>query len=570
MKNRQTILAAQFPVSLSIQQNLGMILDLLGNAEPGDIVLFPEGAVSGYSHDLTYLKTIDPDELSAALEELRNQSQKRGIHLWVGTCAQEFGNWFNLAIGFTPAGAIHRYTKINLANHERGAITPGSDLPIFELTTPNGIIKIGVQICREVRYPEQWGWLARQGAQIILHLNNAINDRRFLPVWRSHLVSHAASNQRFVVSANNAAPEQNCPTVAISPQGWVIEEIISDQPAFLRIDLDLTQVSDGYLDQTRRDVVIIEAPSQKDRRKIARSMQMEKLQADFDEMKKDPALFDDANLTRRTEALEFINMIEDMARVRARDRDLQDLYYQAHNFRQRLEHINTRLFSKLRGQILMGEYTPEQLRAYFDQFTEYQPTKPGKPHYGYENLDGLVSGVFLTQSIPEETLEREYGMVRYQPTPASVILEMIDQVNFSEEDMFYDLGSGLGLVTGLVNLLTGVCCIGVEYQPAYCEYASQRAEELKFKNITFINADARKVDYMDGTVFFMFNPFGGEIFDIVLEKLRGEAQKRKITICSYGASTPELANLPWLQVKDQNTLDEFRLAIFSNIDHTPK
>ena len=570
MKNHQPILAAQFPVSISIQQNLETIVGMLDYAQPGDIVLFPEGAVSGYSHDLTFLKTIDPDELIAALDELQEQAQKRKIHLWVGSCIQEFGNWFNSAIGFTPAGIIHRYAKINLANHERGVITPGSDLPVFELINPNGIVKVGVQICREIRYPEQWGWLARQGAQVILHLNNAINDVRFLPIWRSHLISHAASNQRFVVSVNNAAPEQNCPTVAVSPQGWVIEEIISGQSAFFRVELDLAQVSDIYLNQTRRDVVAIDVPSQKDRRKITRSMQMEKLQADFDEMKKDPALFDEANLTRRTEALEFINMIEDMSRVRAKDRDLQELYYQAHNFRQRLEHINTRLFSKLRGQIQMGEYTPRQLRTYFDQFTDYQSDSPARPHYGYENLDGLVSGVFLTQPIPEETLEREYGMVRYQPTPASVILEMIDQVNFSEQDVFYDLGSGLGLLTGLVNLLTGVCCIGVEYQPVYCEYASQRAEELRLRNIRFINGDARDVNYADGTVFFMFNPFGGDIFDPVLEKLHREAQKRKIIICSYGASTPELANLPWLQVKDQNTLDEFRLAIFSNIDHTPK
>jgi ubiquinone/menaquinone biosynthesis C-methylase UbiE len=123
----------------------------------------------------------------------------------------------------------------------------------------------------------------------------------------------------------------------------------------------------------------------------------------------------------------------------------------------------------------------------------------------------------------------------------------------------------LGLVTGLVHLLAGVRCVGVEYQTSYCEYASQRAEELRLKNITFINADARDVDYADGTVFFLFNPFGGEIFDTVTEKIHRVAQIRNITICSYGPSTPELANLPWLKVRDQNTLDEFRLAIFSSI-----
>ena len=100
----------------------------------------------------------------------------RQIHLWVGTYIQDGSQWFNAAFGFTPSGGAHQYRKINLATHERGTISPGSDLPVFELQVPEGILKVGVQICREIRYPEQWGWLAQQGAQAILHLNNAVGD----------------------------------------------------------------------------------------------------------------------------------------------------------------------------------------------------------------------------------------------------------------------------------------------------------------------------------------------------------------------------------------------------------
>jgi len=343
-----------------------------------------------------------------------------------------------------------------------------------------------------------------------------------------------------------------------------MEEIISSKREFFRVEINLSNVSNWYIEQTRRDVVAIDMPVKRDRRKIARSMQLKKLQAEFNEMKRNPALFDESNLTGRTEALEFINMIKDMARVRTRDRDLQDLSNLADSFRQRLEYINVRLFSQLRGQIQIGEYPPKKLRAYFDQYTNFRTENLGEPHYGYENLDGLISGVFLTQSIPQETLEREYGMVRYQATPTSVILEMVDQVNISKNDIFYDLGSGLGVVIGLVNLLTEVRCVGIEYQPEYCKYASERIEELNLKNITFINADARDVDYVDGTIFFMFNPFGGEIFDTVINKLHTEAKQRKITICSYGPSTPELAKVPWLRIKDISTIDEFALAVFTS------
>ena len=124
---------------------------------------------------------------------------------------------------------------------------------------PDGKILIGVQICRELRFPEQWAWLARQGAQIMLHLNNAIGDSSFQAVWKSHLVSRAAETQRFVLSANNAAAEQVSPTIAIAPDGQVIGEIVSAELGVLRTTLDLSRVSNVYLDQSRTDVVAIRA-----------------------------------------------------------------------------------------------------------------------------------------------------------------------------------------------------------------------------------------------------------------------------------------------------------------------
>lgn len=114
----------------------------------------------------------------------------------------------------------------------------------------------------------------------------------------------------------------------------------------------------------------------------------------------------------------------------------------------------------------------------------------------------------------------------------------------------------------LMHLLAGIPCIGVEFEPVYYGYAVQRAANLGFTVAKFINADAREVDYSKGTVFFLFNPFGGEIFNTVFARLEKEAQTRQITICSYGAGTPPIDELPWLEVADPGTVDEVCLAIF--------
>ena len=252
-------LVAQFPVSFSIQQNLETIKEILNQARPGDLVVLPEGSVSGYSDDLAFLEKIDHLELEAGLDSLRTEARKREIHLWVGACLRKDGNWFNAGIGYGhgPAGEAYIYHKVNLATHERGTFTPGADLPVFQLRMPNGVVTIGVQLCRDVRFPEQWGWLARHGAQIILHLNNAVGNALDQSVWRSHLISRAVEVQRFVISANNAAPEQKCPTIVVAPDGQVVGEIVSEQSGTLRVGLDLSRVSDWYISQCRTDLVAI-------------------------------------------------------------------------------------------------------------------------------------------------------------------------------------------------------------------------------------------------------------------------------------------------------------------------
>ncbi len=561
---KASILLAPVPVSDSITNNIEMILAGLDHAQEGDIVVFPEGMVSGYAIDLSFLKEMRSEQLEAALEELRGQAQARKIYLWVGSYIKDGLQWFNAAFGFTPNGGAHQYRKINLARHERRNISPGSSLPVFEQEIAGGTLTLGVQICREIHFPEQWGWLAREGAQVILHLNNTINDTQLQAVWRSHLVSHAAANQRFVISVNHASVKQNCPTMAISPEGLVLEEILSDRPIFKRVEIDLEQISDYYIEQCRQDIVMITVPENKARRRILRSMKLNKLQDDLDELQNNPALYEESNLSARTEALEFIRLLEEMYTLRPRDHHLEMLYRQGMELRGRLEQINNNVFAKLRGRLKMGEITINQLREIFYQFTDYHKDNPGQAHYGYEDLDGLISGVFLTKPLPEEILERKPGMIHYQSTPASVILELVDRVNFSAKDVFYDLGSGLGLVVGLVHILTGAHCIGVEYQPSYSKYAHQIAREFGFTQVAYINSDAQEVDLSDGSVFYLFNPFGGHIFDAVMANIHVLAGKKDITVCSYGPCTEQIAKLTWLEIEDPGMVHDFKLAIFHN------
>ena len=175
----------------------------------------------------------------------------------IGACIQEDGTWFNATFYMGPNREIWRYDKINLARSERDAFTPGNCLPVHDIMVDGEPVRLGIQMCREVRYPEQWRVLAMQGAQVIGYVNNAVGGRDGHDLWRCHVVSRAAETQRFIVGANNAAPDQICPSLIVAPSGKVLAEAKIGAIAVAEASLDLTEVSDWVLSQARDDVVSV-------------------------------------------------------------------------------------------------------------------------------------------------------------------------------------------------------------------------------------------------------------------------------------------------------------------------
>ncbi len=123
---------------------------------------------------------------------------------------------------------------------------------------------------------------------------------------------------------------------------------------------------------------------------------------------------------------------------------------------------------------------------------------------------------------------------------------MVELAQLSPTDVFFDIGSGLGQVVILVNLISGAVARGIEYEPAYCEYAKIGASQLNLVNVEFINADARAGDYSQGTVFFLYTPFEGKMLEDMLEVLQEESRTRAIKVFTYGPCSPLVARQNWL------------------------
>ncbi|GIH95213.1 carbon-nitrogen hydrolase family protein [Planobispora siamensis] len=218
-------------------------------------MVLPEGALSGYGADLSPLDRLDPAELDGAVDELAVLARRTGVHLVCGSLLRRDGRWWNGALVVTPAGRRKPYRKVNLAVNERGVLSAGSGLPVHRLDCAGGAVDTGVQICREVRFPEQWRHLAGSGAQVFAYLTHAANPAEPPGVWRSHLISRAAENQRWLLAANVADEASHCPSMIISPRGEVVAETTGGERAVLRATVDLAAVSDWYLGQRRDDVL---------------------------------------------------------------------------------------------------------------------------------------------------------------------------------------------------------------------------------------------------------------------------------------------------------------------------
>lgn len=77
-------------------------------------------------------------------------------------------------------------------------------------------------------------------------------------------------------------------------------------------------------------------------------------------------------------------------------------------------------------------------------------------------------------------------------------------------DVLFDLGSGMGRIVCVAARLPFRKCVGVEILPHLCDISRRNAKALRGRRapIEIICGDCASVDMTEGTMYFMFNPFG--------------------------------------------------------------
>ena len=95
---------------------------------------------------------------------------------------------------------IHTYDAFGY--HESDTVAPGTDLMLFDAPSA----RIGVAICYDLRFPEQFINLAQLGAEVIVVPASWQDGPGKLDQWRTLVTARALDSTSFIIAADQARP----------------------------------------------------------------------------------------------------------------------------------------------------------------------------------------------------------------------------------------------------------------------------------------------------------------------------------------------------------------------------
>ena len=237
-------------------QNVERAIDFMRRAkrQHAQLALFGEVYLDGYRSDWffqQYSTKLDPPddcvaELIAACKEL-------DLYVAMGICRRGNvmpGNLFNTAMLLGPSGVVGWYDKVHLGTFPLpdGRVATeaiywdiGREYRVFDLPW----CRVGLQICRDVRYPEASRTLTLMGAELIINLSAAIQVRE--DSWEYFTRTRANENQVWFAMTSVVGPQEGFQLFGgsrvIGPTGEVVARAQDSVEDLVVAEIDLDEVA---------------------------------------------------------------------------------------------------------------------------------------------------------------------------------------------------------------------------------------------------------------------------------------------------------------------------------------
>ena len=245
--------AAQAFVTADVADNLKKAISFMRQARRRgvELLVFPETILSGYGPEHWKEREPDPRVLRAALADVAAQARANRMAVAVGTSDRRGGRWFNTMHLLDRTGRrIARYDKMHLTGGDATVYAPGQTLRVVRWRD----VRVGLQICLDMRYPETWRLLCLKGSQVVLHSVAAFgSDAWKVPVLEGTLRCRAAENGLFIVSANCAGPIQMVASAIVDGRGLLLAQANREVEELITAPLDFRRPTSTFHRQRRTD-----------------------------------------------------------------------------------------------------------------------------------------------------------------------------------------------------------------------------------------------------------------------------------------------------------------------------
>ncbi|SCK61962.1 nitrilase [Variovorax sp. HW608] len=254
------VAAIQMVSAIEREANLARAHALLAEAaaEGAELAVLPEY--------FCMMGARDTDKLG-----LRETAGTGTVQNFLADAAREFGLWivggtlpleteddnhvFNSSLVYSPDGVcVARYDKIHLfyfdngreRYDERRVIAPGSRPVLFDLPSRDGHRwRVGLSVCYDLRFPELYRALAREGAELML-VPSAFTRTTGAAHWEVLLRARAIENLAWVVAPAQGGTHENGrhtwgQSMVVDPWGTVVAQQPVDEAVVL-FDIDAQQV----------------------------------------------------------------------------------------------------------------------------------------------------------------------------------------------------------------------------------------------------------------------------------------------------------------------------------------
>jgi predicted RNA methylase len=122
---------------------------------------------------------------------------------------------------------------------------------------------------------------------------------------------------------------------------------------------------------------------------------------------------------------------------------------------------------------------------------------------------------------------RNADPVPYEAVDYVLLQQYMRPVRLTSNDVVFDVGCGMGRVLCLFARRDVRKCIGIEFDRELAQIAVSNSRSLRGRRapVEIRCCDAIEADYSEGTVYWMFNPFGEATMRQVLSRIQQSLEK---------------------------------------------